>query len=207
MYPDESFLIRFGGAFGTEGETWSCGIRAVDNAFTSDLTQLLPDVGDAIARWVQRSDSRVHGHARFDFVTITTINSQGKQVEDQTPRREFDPAIRSGTSQGPFQIAYALTFRTAKSRGRAARGRIYVPTTASVQEEGHLDQAVAVGIANSGATLLRDLTGTLAGLAPAVVSGVDGTFNLITRVECGDVLDTQRRRRRSLEERYVGVDL
>lgn len=206
-FPEDSRLIRFGGAMGTM-ETWSCGIRALPQALGGDSGEVLDDVAAAVEAWFKRADSQVNGACTLDFVTVTSINSDGKQIEDETPRKEFDPPVPAPISAGPYQLAYCITFRTAKPRGRAASGRIYVPTPGTgVSKDGLWFADSVTQALGSAVTLLNDLTGNGAGLTPYVISGVDGTANEITRVEVGNVLDTQRRRRRSLVETYQGTNL
>lgn len=207
IYPDDSALIRFGGPMGSE-ESWSCGIRAMRQGLAGDVSEFLDDVKTAVSEWHARADSEINGAASLGWVTITTIGRDGKQIEDVTPRFEFEPVQPAPTSAGPFQLAYCVTFRTAKPRGRAASGRIYVPHAGGgVDKSGYWFNSSAQKTMRSAVTLLQDLTGAGAGLTPSIISGVDGTHNAITRVEVGNVLDTQRRRRRSLKEVYVGADL
>lgn len=106
----------------------------------------------------------------------------------------------------PPQVSLAVTLETGITRGRAARGRIYLPTTGqSVAADGRISSTNATDLAVRTATFLDDLTDLMA--APVwVMSDVGaGTSRPVEAVSVGRVFDTQRRRRRQLDEDRVSA--
>lgn len=118
------------------------------------------------------------------------------------------PLSLAGTSTSnamPPQLAVVATIRTPNA-GRRHRGRIYLPTVT----QGAMTTSARVGLDRclALATFVRDVMQPVADLSPGhwgVFSRVDGIVRAASRVEVGDVLDTQRRRRSELQEKREGV--
>lgn len=110
----------------------------------------------------------------------------------------------------PTQIAWATTWDTDVKRGRAARGRTYWPTAATISP---IYTTVAVSEAQNKANrdirLIRDLTlaiGPVASSTPvaSVMSNIgEGVSHPITGTRVGVRLDVQRRRGKGVDEAYV----
>ena len=101
----------------------------------------------------------------------------------------------------PPQVSVCITTLTDARRGYASRGRFYLPPLAKyVGADGRISASDALTIATRTAVWVDDVT-DLMGAPAAVFSNVgSGAVRNITSVGCGRVLDTQRRRRRSLDE-------
>lgn len=120
-----------------------------------------------------------------------------------------------GTYSKTNQAAIVVSLRTT-TPGAKGRGRMYWPATgASVSATtGRLSNPTPTDIANGAGALLELIQNTIeanAGLFPwsevllGVRSGTDHVTRTVTRLQVGDIVDTQRRRRDTLPENYVSV--
>lgn len=138
---------------------------------------------------------------------------------DNTGHIDEDPAISTGEpvrgiAAGPYHPYQCSTVVTlvAGVRGKGRLGRIFLPPSClPIGQDGSIASGPHSDAVGSVATLLNAL-----GNAPAldvgwglVVAGHTGTGTLrdVTSFRVGRVMDTQRRRRRSLPEAYVSQDL
>lgn len=123
----------------------------------------------------------------------------------------------TGTATKPPQTSTVLSLRS-NVPGARGRGRLYWPALGASISPSTLRIAGGVtidNIATAAATYLDGLASALKGaLAPApslidydlcVVSPTTGTRTRIIRIEVGDVLDVQRRRRDRMPEQYFSV--
>lgn len=121
----------------------------------------------------------------------------------------YTSAYPAGGNSGellPLQNAAVASHRTAQV-GRHGRGRMYVNglVVGDVQADGRFAPGQKVGALSGQVALLQGLSYTGAGLgAPQVRPIVTGkpwvNYGIIEQVRVGDVIDTQRRRRRNLVE-------
>ena len=118
------------------------------------------------------------------------------------------PVGISGGELLPLQIACVASHRTAQT-GRAGRGRMFLPGYTASALNGHAktSTASATGAATAQADLLSALSVSGVGIdaphvRPIVTGGNYTKYGVINTVRVGTVLDTQRRRRRSLTEVY-----
>ena len=120
--------------------------------------------------------------------------------------------VGGGSSNiAPLQLSIVTSFLTAQP-GRHGRGRIYLPglPVGKVNANG----MISSGDQTEYATVIRDfladtsITSGLGALVDPIVTGTPyTTYSKINAVRCGRVVDTQRRRRKSLTESYVSVSL
>lgn len=207
-YP-RHWLLRFEGSFRTSTlpasavERWSVGIRCVVGEPPIDEDDILETYGDEwMGLLVQHAyiGPLVYG----EVVKLNEIGPDGKYVEDTTHYWEVtngaDQHGSSSTSVEP-QRTLAVSWTTGATRGLAHRGRIYLPGYATP-----VSTSMTVTNAGSVAADMKLLLDSIqeTELVPAVVSGVRaGSARVITGIEVGDRVDTQRRRRRSLTETYT----
>lgn len=113
----------------------------------------------------------------------------------------------SGANPLPFEVATAVTLQT-NHRGPSGRGRLYLPPT-------HINSMAAGGIytnefvvsCNSLIALYLEAVILATPYVPVVVSRRRLILNEIVSVACGQVPDSQRRRRRSQSEAPVELVL
>lgn len=218
----ESLYVQWGGSL-PGGEQWSCGVRMANDGVASATgnlyiegmdTQVAVDgwIKDAVLAFHQRPATLISNVAHLEFVKFNKIGLDGKYM-DPTTSVHYYPAgtTGSGTGQQPAnQVTLAITLLTGVSRGPAHMGRFYIPLPiAPVGNDGLISLGVADGIRDSARTFLEDLS-NMPGVdslgSPSVVvmsrkAGAPRTRQ-VTGVKVGRVLDTQRRRRRSLPESY-----
>lgn len=192
-------------------ESWSCGIRL--KKVTGGVTQggepsgMIAAATAAITAFHQRAATMIHSSAKLSFVKLNGIALNGTYMTEST--FETPVADLSGgmtTPLVPNQVALAATLETGFSRGPAHRGRFYLPLPAiQVAADGVIGADLAASVAGSADTLLADLNAVNADFKVAVFSRKAGApaSRLVNDISVGRVLDTQRRRRRSLVENNV----
>jgi len=115
------------------------------------------------------------------------------------------PEGGSGSNLIPLQNSFAVSMRTPQP-GRRGRGRMFMPpmTTAALDTHGFMDSTQQDNIRDSAVAFLEALAfdGLGAGAAhvrPIVTGKPFVNYGVITQTRVDNVIDTQRRRRRSLE--------
>lgn len=125
------------------------------------------------------------------------------------------PILGTGTLRLPLQAAVVVSLRT-NTPGGHGRGRLYWPACgATLSTAGRMSsptETVVVGAAQTyltaiGAAMLASLPGPLpwTSLHLCVRSKTTRTSPHVNRLQVGDVVDTQRRRRDMLPENYANA--
>jgi len=200
--------LQWGGTL-PGAESWSCGMRlaAVVAANDGDPAGMIAGCSSAIKAFHADVAARISSAAKLTFVKLNMINTAGHYASDSTYEDIFT-AINGGlTPTNPIanQLALAITLTTAVERGRAAKGRFYLPLPAMVLGSDGLVQTVDRDAVKTRAlTMVNAISAVSANYDVAVFSRKQGspTHRVVTGVQVGRVLDTQRRRRRSLLEAY-----
>lgn len=220
----EHIYVQWGGTL-PGSETWSCGIRMAPAA-TLPILDGLPDpaalqtiLGDHIGPAVQvfhtKMETGISGAAKLSFVKANVIGIDG-HYKEQTTLEVVYPNV-AGNKQGnpmPNQCTMCVSTTTTFSRGPAHRGRFYLPLPV-VQPDattGLVPAAFANDLADAAWAFITELNDwpTGAGINSPICVVMSRKLNapatrVITGVEVGRVVDTQRRRRRSLPELYEGA--
>jgi len=146
-------LVQLSGTLGPVAdptEIWSFGLRvgsyesgggSVTDMPTLLETQLylaeiVPLLTTAIAN---NSSLRTAGSVcRVDTIKANAIGPDGKYFYDETVSAEVQFPLGSSIAavQHPFQSSKVVTLETGRTRGKAARGRIYVPAPINVMSNG-----------------------------------------------------------------------
>jgi len=164
--------------------------------------------------WISTSSKFSSSH-RLVSVKLAPIATNGRYPDGEvavehvygTPPTGGTP---SGGNEWPPQCAYVITLLTAAPRGRGSKGRVYLPplvqpvdtTTGLIP-----DQITAVGATFK--TMVNAIN-ALSGVGTVGVVGKTGEFGssrAVTGIRLGRVVDTQRRRRRSLAESATTLSL
>lgn len=211
-YPD-SFLrfVAIGSLYGNETFSYSISFTRNESGRPAAPDEVPQGVIDATVAFHQSTIGTGTG-AVLQTIKLNEIGTNGRYVSSgDTVRHDFDPPVAGvGGANMPPQSALAITLRTDAQRGRAARGRFYVPTLArAVSQDGRITVAQATDAVAVSTTFLNALNAALPGWSAAVVSDIGaGTFREVKYLEVGRVLDTIRSRRTSLDEdRQTGADL
>lgn len=134
-----------------------------------------------------------------------TLNSVGENANTT-------PMFGQGSATKPFQCAVVVSLRTAFAGGRR-RGRLYWPAIGATNSSTTLRLTTpaieTVGTAMK--TYLADIEDVIntelgGGLFLAVVSETGGFVTPVNRLQVGDILDVQRRRRDKAPETYYSTD-
>lgn len=220
MAYQKHFLFQFGGKLGG-GEIWTCGVRFIrhnSDPITGDPFPSgdLSDMRDDLITWYQKPANKLAQTSTLEWLKCNAINEQGHYINQQTTSVIDFPAVHGGEqpSMGAF-LSLAITWRTARTRPPGAFGRVYLPNYAVVTDS--LDPlTVSIpqqnAIVNAGRDLLdvvrqsRTVDGVnVIKYIPVVASQVDGSLNIINRIEVGRRLDVQRRRENAIPEVPTGI--
>lgn len=116
----------------------------------------------------------------------------------------------TGTTPHPYQTAWVASLRTA-AVGAVGRGRLYFPATGIPLEAGSLRPSTVsttsflTGVKTYLSDLQTQIRATFSGASLIVWSRTKSEMNLVSTIQAGDVLDSQRRRRDTLVEAYSSV--
>lgn len=205
---DSSHLyVQWGGKLPGD-EQWSCGFRMWNDSAINDTdaANAIAGIGVAVRAYHLRQETNISPNAKLSYVKVNAIDVDGKYMEQST-REIVYPDVAGGgyTNVVPNQIAMAVSLTTGFSRGPAHRGRFYNPLpTCQVGVDGRVDVGTVQAVAASAETLRTAVNAVSpsSNLIMVVMSRKAGApgHRAVTGVEVGRVLDTQRRRRRSLLE-------
>jgi hypothetical protein len=207
-YATDHWVITVGGDSWTSTETWQFGVRATANGVPVAADQQL--LANALAAPTQTMFSstafKMYQTNRLMWVKAALVDAaEGHYVFPGAPGLYTYPSPVAGTSStyAPCpQQTLAVTTLTPVARGRASKGRFYLPPGCwQVQTDGRITAAEADSIETAVRTWLLAINATTQVGDVAVFSKLgNGTTNLINAVGVGRVLDTMRSRRRSLAE-------
>jgi len=211
--------VQWGGKL-PGGEQWSNGVRMAYTGFEMPETipaGLISGVGSAIQALHTSTGTKISSGAKLSFIKFARIGVNGHYVPN-VPGVQANPQITTladiAGSQtlvsGPAnQQAIAVTLTTGYSTGVAKKGRFYLPMPVYYPQvtDGLITATEANAIQDAAALWLTTVNASDPNYRVAVFSRKDGaaTHRLVTGVWVGRVVDTQRRRRRSLPETYVTV--
>ena len=209
MYPNDFYRLVVSGSLHAT-EEFSFGLSVIPDTNLSGgplpYEEVPQGIIDAVTAFM--SSGIISSAAKANLIKFNRIAPNGKYADQgNTVFHEIPGGV--GGSQGPThapQVAIAVSLGTAKSRGRAARGRFYVPSP-NVQLQADTG-AVSTGFAESvrlaAVTLINAVNESVAGHYVGVASEVGtGAFEPVTSVRVGRALDTIRSRRTSIPEAYT----
>lgn len=195
-------LVLSGTLYDVEG--FSFGLNLIGGGSApSEVPQAVIDACTAYFTAVNIDNSAV-----LRTIKLNLIGTDGRYASDSdTVVHDYPlPGIAGiGTQNPPPQIALAVSLMTNKQRGRASKGRFYLPLpTLPVGSDGMLTSANALSYAEPTAVFINDLNEALPEFTVGVVSDIGtGAQSAVTGVRVGRVYDTIRSRRRSLPEAHV----
>jgi predicted nucleic acid-binding Zn ribbon protein len=168
----------------------------------------------AFATWLNAFPA-LSDACRLRSLKLSPIGTDGRAVP-APPYTQGSPCTLTWTSsyplgsnssiQLPLQNSLVMSHRTPQI-GRRGRGRMFVAglTAALIDAHAHVASGVVTSALSAQVALMHSLTyagSTLVDphVKPIVVGHPWTNYGVITSVRCGNVSDTQRRRRRSLTE-------
>lgn len=204
-------VVRIQGTL-PSGEVWSINPKFVATSGTLVIHN------DPLQSWADNiaamKSGKVAGTQLLGIMgkktAITSIRCEHRNTDDvlvdAAEATLSTPAYGTIDAKMPHQVAWVVSLRTNRA-GRSYRGRLYWPALAAPV----LPDTSRIWVDNLDVWLtdMSDLLGGIQSAAPsetpvtlAVVSQTRNTATAVTRLEGGDVLDTQRRRRDALDELY-----
>jgi hypothetical protein len=180
--------------------------------------QLADDIAAAWKTFFIAPGSWISNQWTTNLVKVSSVGTDGKSNAEDTMFASVTGATGART-EAPFppQIALAATLYSAKARGVASKGRMYLPgIIAPLEGNGHLTTSMVVTIMNGLKTFLNaannsTATNNVVMLASHGSINPDGSLKLggsgplskaVVGIRLGNVYDTQRRRRNGLAEAY-----
>jgi hypothetical protein len=170
----------------------------------------------AVATWADRSATS--NGCRVRALKLSPIGAPNGKLVPAVPYATGTPCLLTWTGSYPvggnsgdllpLQNAAVASHRTPQV-GRTGRGRSFLPglTKTAVDADSRINSTVQAGLLAAQVALLEGLAYTpLVGSSPQVrpiVTGKPWTrYGVINQVRVGNIMDTQRRRRRSLPETF-----
>lgn len=151
--------------------------------------------------------SLVPAGSNLTGVRINAIQPNGKVFNGANYFYLKTPVGGSSTasSQLPPQLAVVMSLRTG-ARGPGGRGRMYLPITGGgLLSNGKITSVNQTTLSAAGKAFLEAIHAI--GPLPAVVNQRVQRYSSIDRVEIGDMMDVQRKRRNKFDESYVTAAL
>lgn len=178
------------------GDIWNDRAQVVANDMYEDW-----------ASWVTSAAGRVSSHVTLNGLKLYSVGADGRI--DQDPVEADGPPTAGAFPDNlhPWQCTIVATL-VAGARGKGRFGRIYLPPQSyTVTNNGTILESHMTDIYASVLDLLTNLSNaptidTGFGLVVAGKTGA-GTLREVDSIKMGHVVDTQRRRRRSIDENYL----
>ena len=217
----------------TETEHWQFGLRATRLGSETDMKVVAGSLQGAFNTWwtntVGSAFKPVDTHSLAEL-KVMNLNEDGIQYVNVPSGSYFWVPPVVGTGPPPAGLApqntCAVTLRTALPRGLGSTGRCFLPPNRNLLPgpDGRITAAAAKELADTFKTLINAINNNAnigdvsvmsrgkAERGPDLPNGKPtytypnpGVTNTVTGVSCGRVVDTQRRRRRSLLEAPVAA--
>lgn len=204
------FKLAFGGSM-AGGDEWSCSLILAGEVATPSMEGSAEEYKVPILAWFLRATSSTQHGATLEYVKFNQINkSDGKYTSaGMSDTYVLSPAgvsTAAATGAVPNQNTQAVTLHSELSRGRGSKGRFYPPNSSNqngttwIGADGRADATFTLSLATSAATMLNAINAIAVNLSVVVWSQVGQSAHGVDRVSVGRVVDTQRRRRNSLDE-------
>jgi hypothetical protein len=214
-FPPGVHKLVFGGPL-SDGDQWQMGLHLLAPGQDLGRNQTARDhIKDALRAWWLDARNGIGNNALLRWAKCNALDANGRYANPYTNEwvlvNDGGPGLSpAATKPGHPHLSLAVTLRSASQRGQATRGRVFPPAVIfEANAAGKVAPTTASGAADAFATLLSALIFNSEGkpVAPVIVSkGVKareiGAYNGITRVQVGDEIDVQQRRRRAKPEAY-----
>jgi hypothetical protein len=201
----------FGGA-----EEWSTGFfLGQESADATPLAQAgIDQIRDAWEVFFEHGLSWISNRYQFTQAKAAIIDATGHTVLDSVLYAYPASAVNGGATSGhlPPQCSLVCTLLSDRPRGKASKGRMYLPGYAGgVDGGGKVESSIVSGIATNLKTFFDSMTSDadipdqliLAAKGTGPVPALTAQNDYVETLRVGDVVDTQRRRRNGLNETYT----
>lgn len=174
------------------------------------------DVADGVAGYQAWADYLAASSTWKGLFTSSTAFREGRVNEVDIATGTVLSAVTAGTAYAgtavggaiPPQIAEVITLRTDRA-GASFTGRFYLPSFADIclATNGRISSPYYANAAEEMAAALLEYMGAGPSNDIVVYSREHRSIRIVTSIDCGDVFDTQRRRRDKLVEVRHSVGL
>jgi len=208
------FKFTFRGDFTGTPEHWSFGLHYRKDVLAADATVGDVDQGavtSACDTFFGSSFGRIPNICKMTDWRLYDIGTDGRAQGDIVVVDVSADSIQGADNpKYPPQVALAIT-KVGDDRGLARLGRFYLPTNAPLASDQRLSESEASATADAVTQFVKDISGAIdlpGTLESSPLLNVSnrgaGAKQEVDHLEVGRVLDTLRRRRRSLlEERHI----
>jgi len=176
--------------------------------------EYLTDVGEAAKTWFEAVNTYISDDVNLAEIVLYPMDSTGHVIKlDVGPAKAVatPKALVDGSNTGttlPLQCAQVISLRT-ENVTRRGRGRVYLPgmtATSLTATNGTVNASFRATMLGTFNTFLSALAMGNGGdppiIRPCVIGSPFTTYYVITETRAGNLIDTQRRRRRQIEEVY-----
>jgi hypothetical protein len=196
-------------------ETWQFGVncRHLDGVPPTDagLLALATALAQPTMTMLTSTASLMSADARLTAIKCALVGTDGKYPAASTPGiYTYATPVAGVVSQGGIpQATMAVTLLTNIPRGRASRGRFFMPlTNVAVAADGRITAAQADAMEAIVKVWLNAIIADANVTAILVMSGLGaGTSGVVNAIGVGRVVDTMRSRRRSLLEQRTPLTI
>lgn len=198
-------------------EQWSTGFFiGEEGADAADPTQQTADaIRDAWAAFFVHAQSGISAAYRFTQCKVAKLDDNGQTIDGKV-FYSYPAGTVAGVSQSgplPAQCSLVVTLLSDRPRGKASKGRMYLPGIAISPEQatGKINSVYVGQIADrlkifyDALASHVDIPGELilAAKSSGPLNVIPAQNDYVETIKVGDVIDTQRRRRNGLNETYT----
>jgi len=192
-------------------ERWGIGLRFSGSATTQPTQAEADEFVAPIRAWFTDVSMFFPNSTTVDEIKLAPIGADGKYPPGLDSTVATIGAAINGTVDNlawPMQCSLALSFTTALPRGRGHIGRVYLPAMRNAVPitTGQITTATINNMLTACKTWVNAMN-AFTDLGSLEVFGPFGTAQPVTGLRMGRVVDTQRRRRRSLSEAPISVTI
>jgi hypothetical protein len=220
-YNRDAYYLTFGGPL-FQTEIWQCGIKFTptsgEDIFEGAFSNIsMSDIADDLRTWMTSGSNgaQIGSSARLAWAKLAVLDKAGHFKFDPMSEEITPEVMPPQTTVYPAQVAYCVTLWSGGRLGRANYGRFYVPVPSMIvgqQSEGVMTTTNAFNAAAAATAMINAVNGEIDTVGintrPAIYSKVGtGTTKVAQYVSVGRALDTQRRRRNSLQEGHNYIEL
>lgn len=218
VYAHDVTRITLSGTMGTGQEQWNTGFFfGAEGSNAEEPTEATATaVLNAWRTFFEHSGSWISQNYVTTQCKVARVFANGLQDPENTfyayPATTLDGAVATSVRLYPPQCTLVVTLLSDRPRGKASKGRMYLP--GAVPEVGSnlkINSTIVGTIADNLKTFFdalavsADVPGELilAARGTGLTPGLTAQNDFVETIRVGDVMDTQRRRRNGLVESYV----
>ena len=217
-------VVAEGSLYGTEAFSFGFHIVQAPTIAEDQLPAVTQELADKIGNLVRTyfnakepNGLSITAKAKLERVKVNRIGRDGRYMDTDSIEHVVNPAIAGNSAAQPVpQLALAVSLiGNENPRGLAGRGRFYLPPMTgmeSVTADGKIGPLSISPVVSATQKLIRDVNALFNGLGVqyAYVGNTSsgsgnrpGRQQVVSEIRVGNVCDTVRSRRRSLQENYT----